>query len=200
MPRVTPLQNFVDALRESFLVSNAGGDARSFAERIVAAADVTATAVSLSPARLPVCRHLATALETARVQGGPVARLAGALAALESELRWDRRPPVEHEEDGFRDGHANAVVLGAGGLEARNDIQVGVSLLAPATRYPDHCHPPEEIYCVLSPGAWRQAQGAWHEPGIGGVVHNPPSIVHAMRAGSAPLLAVWCLWTAAGTE
>jgi hypothetical protein len=29
------------------------------------------------------------------------------------------------------------------------------------------------------------------------MVHNPPGIVHAMRAGRQPLLAVWCLWSGA---
>jgi hypothetical protein len=33
--------------------------------------------------------------------------------------------------------------------------------------------------------------------GPGGTVHNPPDIVHAMRAGpEVPLLAIWLLWMA----
>lgn len=32
----------------------------------------------------------------------------------------------------------------------------------------------EEIYVVLTPGEWRQCDGPWHEPGAGGIVHNPP--------------------------
>lgn len=198
MPRAARLQDFVDALRESFRTSNASVAARRFADRIFAAAEVTARAGSPIPARLPVCRHLLPALATARGQGGPSARLADALAGIEPDLRWCARPPVRDEQAGFRDHHANAVVIGADGLEERSDVWIGVSLLAPATRYPDHRHPPEEIYSVLSPGAWWQAHGLWHEPGIGGVVHNPPDVVHAMRATTAPLLAVWCLWN--GTD
>ncbi len=37
----------------------------------------------------------------------------------------------------------------------------------------------------------------WHAPGIGGLVYNPPDIIHATRATTAPLLAIWSLW--AGT-
>ena len=70
--------------------------------------------------------------------------------------------------------------------------------MAPETQYPDHRHPPEEIYIVLSGGQWRQADGAWHEPGIGGLVYNPPNIVHAMRATNHPLLALWFLRTEPG--
>jgi quercetin dioxygenase-like cupin family protein len=60
-------------------------------------------------------------------------------------------------------------------------------------QYIDHHHPPAEVYLVLSPGAWRQADGPWHEPGIGGTVFNTPNIVHAMKSAEAPLLAIWCL-------
>ena len=67
------------------------------------------------------------------------------------------------------------------------------AMMAPHTVYPDHHHPPQEGYVVLSAGQWRQAQGPWQTPGIGGWVYNPPDIVHAMRSGDQPLLAIWCL-------
>ena len=81
------------------------------------------------------------------------------------------------------------------GLEIRRDVWIGVSLMAPHMRYPDHRHPPEEIYIALSSGEWHQASKPWHEPGIGKLVYNPPNIVHAMRSADQPLLAVWFLWT-----
>ena len=69
--------------------------------------------------------------------------------------------------------------------------------MAPGIRYPDHRHPPEEVYVVLSDGEWMQGEGNWFKPGIGGIVYNSPSILHAMRApASEPLLAVWLLWEA----
>ena len=67
------------------------------------------------------------------------------------------------------------------------------SRVAPRVRYPDHQHPPEEIYVVMSEGEWRQENHPWFSPGAGGIVHNPPDIVHAMRSADAPLLAIWCL-------
>ena len=98
------------------------------------------------------------------------------------------------QSDAFLKGHANATIVGADGVEVRHDVRVGVSLMAPHLQYPDHRHPPEEIYVVLSPGEWRQDANAWHEPGLGGLVYNPPNIVHAMRSLDAPLLAFWFLW------
>jgi quercetin dioxygenase-like cupin family protein len=145
-------------------------------------------------ARLPVCCHLPPALEHARRQRGPVGALADAFAVIEGQLDWKLRAGAETQGDQFLHGHANATITGPEGLEIRHDVWIGVSLIAPHTQYPDHRHPPEEVYVVLSDGQWRQASNPWHEPGIGGLVYNPPNIVHAMRSAERPLLALWFLW------
>jgi quercetin dioxygenase-like cupin family protein len=88
------------------------------------------------------------------------------------------------------------MIVGPGGLEPRHDVWLGVSLLAPGVRYPDHTHAPEETYLVLSRGTFRQNDGPWFEPGIGGSFYNPPGILHAMRAEDEPLFAFWALWAA----
>lgn len=146
-----------------------------------------------APLLLPACQHLEGALDSARGAAGRISDLAEAFASLSPHLRWSRRPGTN--AGAFFDGHANALLVGPRGLERRDDVMVGASLVAPGVRYPDHRHPPEEIYVVLTPGQWRQEGLAWHQPGPGGVVHNPPGIVHAMRAGSVPLLALWFLST-----
>jgi len=141
------------------------------------------------------CRHLATALEEVRSQPGAVGALGDAFADIEPQLRWQVRAGSETPGEQDRSGYASAIIAGPEGLEIRPDVRIGVSLLAPHTQYPDHRHPPEEVYVVLSGGQWRQASDPWHEPGIGGLVYNPPNIVHAMRAMERPLLALWFLWT-----
>jgi Dimethlysulfonioproprionate lyase len=148
--------------------------------------------------RQPVCHHLDAALAQARLHRGPVAALADAFAAIEPGLSWGTRPGAEAHGERFLSGHANATIVGPEGLEVRRDVWIGVSLMAPHTRYPDHNHPPEEVYVVLSRGEWRQGSGPWWQPGSGGLVHNPPNIVHAMRSAELPLLAIWFLWT--GTD
>ena len=148
-----------------------------------------------TPNRLPVCTWLPQALAISGEDAPDAIEHAAALAALEPSFTWKRRTASEGLHDGFATGHANATIAGPGGLEERSDLRIGVSLLGPDVQYPDHQHPPEEIYLALSPGSWRQNQGSWHEPGLGGIVYNPPNIVHAMRSGGAPLLATWCLWS-----
>jgi hypothetical protein len=121
--------------------------------------------------------------------------LADAFGVIEPQLNWKVRTGAVTQGEGFLNGHANASITGSEGLEIRSDVWIGVSLLAPHTQYPDHRHPPEEIYVVLSPGQWRQASEPWHEPGVGGLVYNPSNVVHAMRSAERPLLALWFLWT-----
>ncbi|MDE0460128.1 MAG: dimethylsulfonioproprionate lyase family protein [Chromatiales bacterium] len=145
---------------------------------------------TLSPP--PAYRHLPSALRRARTAPG-LSLLVEAFEALEPELRWRRRPGSEAHGTEFHDGHANADIVGPTGLERRSDVWFGATLVAPDVRYIDHRHPPEEVYIVLSEGEWYREGLGWHAPGIGGVVYNPPNVVHAMRSGSAALLALWLL-------
>jgi quercetin dioxygenase-like cupin family protein len=195
-PRSPDLQSFLTSA-EAAIRHGSGVDdrVRVAAERIFSALQVPSTqAGGPGTARLPVCRHLPTALEHARHQPGPVGALAEAFAVIEPRLEWKVRAGTETQGEEFVNSHANATIAGPEGLEIRPDVRIGVSLMAPHTRYPDHHHPPEEIYVVLSSGHWRQASKPWHEPGIGGLVYNPPNIVHAMRSAEQPLLALWFLW------
>lgn len=196
--RQPELQLFLDTLEAALAervtrTSPAGGAA----SRIFAALARPGQPSGRAPVRFPVCAHLPAALAEAAKAPPAVARHAAALAALAPDLVWRRRP--ETEDARFTEGHANATIVGPSGIEERQDVLVGISLMAPDVVYPDHRHPPEEVYLVMSEGAWRQgpglAAGPWHAPGPGGIVYNPPDIVHAMRSAPAtPLLATWCLW------
>ena len=143
--------------------------------------------------RPPACSYLAPALATARASPG-IASLAEAFTALAPDLGWRRRPSAEAHGRTFFEGHANADLVGPIGLEQRSDVLVGASLVAPGIRYIDHRHPPEELYIVMSEGEWYREDRGWHAPGIGGIVYNPSNVVHAMRSGPDPLLALWLLW------
>lgn len=143
----------------------------------------------------PVCRHLAAAY--ANAAKGAAAALAADFARIEPRFAWKRRFDRKSEDPHFLDNHANATIVGEDGLEQSDRVRMGVSLLAPNTFYPDHRHPPEEVYIALSAGSWRQNDGPWRSPGPGGLIYNPPDIVHAMQAGDTPLLAIWTLPLAA---
>ena len=194
--RLNQLQEFLDLTRDGIgRQTQPNTPAALAADRVFGALREPSEQTKLEePSRLPVCRHLEPALAVAKQSPGSAARVANAFAALEPLLAWHRRPGAKGNDHAFLQGHGNALIIGPGGLEPRDDVRIGVSLLAPGIQYPDHRHPPEEIYLVLSPGQWRQKDGPWRAPGIGGLVYNSPDIVHAMRAAETPLLALWCLW------
>jgi len=110
---------------------------------------------------------------------------------LADHLPWYQRPVANNQ--GFMASHVNAQIIGPEGLEVRQDLIVGVTLMRPNIDYPDHHHEPEEIYLVLSDGRWRQDNGDWHTPGLGGLVYNSSDLMHGMKSVNTPLLAIWCL-------
>lgn len=190
------IQRLLDVAAEAFRVGTPpGSPAIGLAQDYfsAAAAQTGRASDGLEGEDVTVVHHLAPALVTAATGSELTAKVADAISALAPRLKWRRRLSGPNQSEGFQDNHANAVVIGQGGLEDRDDIRLGMTLMSPATRYPDHNHPPEEMYLVLSPGEWRNDDTNWNEPGIGGVFHNPPGIGHAMRSADAPLLAMWCL-------
>ncbi len=171
------------SLAGTAVAARAGGAAAPAARRVATLLEAAPEAAAVpAAARQPACNHLPAALAAT-----PFA-LAEAFRALEPDLAWR-----VGERSGLGALYAGAPVLGPGGPQQRGGLVAGISLLAPGATYPDHDHPPEEIYLALSGGEWWNAETPWHAPGPGGIVHNPPGILHAMRGTEVPLLAIWFL-------
>lgn len=184
------LQAFLDQLFDALRRNPAPGTQRCI-DRVFTALTDHRGVGSNTPGRVPACAHLAPALANARVTQ---AALVEAFAAVEPHLTWTKRAQSHPTASAnFVDGHANALIVGPGAYEARDDVWVGVSLLAPHVRYPDHNHAPEEVYLALSEGRFQHGDEDWYRPGIGGQFYNTPNIRHAMASGDAPFLAIWCL-------
>ena len=143
--------------------------------------------------RYPACELLDSALTSLLVDQSNLGLAARAIKTLEPSIGWQRRTSGLNGSDDYVEKHVHGIICGPGGMESRYDILLGFSLLAPHTRYPDHQHPPEEAYVLLSSGEFRQCDGDWFDPGIGGGLHNTPNSVHAMRSGATTLIAIWCL-------
>ena len=75
-------------------------------------------------------------------------------------------------------------------------VTCGLMLLAPNCNYPEHAHPPHEIYLPISgAGQWRYGGDTrFRELREDALVYNPPRALHAVRAGDEPLLAIYFLW------
>lgn len=166
--RSEALQSFVDAAFAAFGELAQDPESGRSTLQIFSALDVPGTQRSGHGSRLPVCSHLpaALAIETERRSLG---LLVDRFKAIEPSLEWRRRSNSDgSESENFFEGHANAMIVGPGGLEERRDVWLGVTLMAPNVRFPNHDHAPEEVYLFLSDGELRQAEGPWFSPGIGG--------------------------------
>lgn len=143
--------------------------------------------------RLAICHMLEQALDQQVVKDG-LSDLVESFKRIEPRLRWDTKVQLDKSASAnFSDSHANGMIFGPGGIEEREDLWLGVTLMAPHVRYPDHNHPPEETYLVLSPGEFSQNGGDWFTPGVGGSFYNTPAIKHAMRSLDDPFFAFWAL-------
>jgi hypothetical protein len=193
--RAPALQTFIDAAEVAFKTFAKEPAAKQSVMASFAALETTAEPAGITGARRVACeRYLDRATDPAQFEEPALKRLAEAFRALEPSIHWQGfGGTVTPGDTAFEDGHANARIMGPGGLEPRQDVWLGASLLAPGIRYPDHRHPPEEIYLVLSAGEFTHGGRPWFEPGVGGSFYNPPGILHGMRSGSTPLFAFWLL-------
>ena len=192
MARSVELQKFLAVSAESLAAATAGA-AQEASLRITALFEAEPGVESRAMGeRLPACQWVEPAL-AAGALAGYHPDLRAAFAAISERLVWRRRATADPEDTAFWEGHANALILGPGGLEERSDVWVGVTVMAPGVTYVDHDHPPEEVYLPLAPGEWWNAEMDWTDPGARGAIYNPPGILHAMRAGDGPFLALWYL-------
>ncbi|WP_217413220.1 dimethylsulfoniopropionate lyase [Marinobacterium ramblicola] len=192
-PRGDSLQQFAEAAITAFRQFAQVPESRRSIRRISAALETPGAQRSGPGGRLPVCSWLDAALAV-ETEHASLHHLTARFKVIEPLLEWRRRPNHgETASRNFIDGHANAMIIGPGGIEERKDLWLGVTLMAPNVRYPDHQHAPEEVYLVLSEGEFRQADGEWFSPGVGGSFYNVPCIKHAMRSIDTPLLAFWAL-------
>jgi hypothetical protein len=194
MHRNEALQAFVDAAFVAFDRFATDVRSRGSIMRIFSLLETPAGQRAEPGRRLAVCSRFldeAMAVETGEP---PLRALLESFRSIEPSLEWVTKPVYDASaSQNFPTSHANAMIAGPKGLEDRSDVWLGVTLMAPHVRYPNHDHPPEETYLVLSEGEFMQADNNWFTPGIGGSFYNPPGIRHAMRSGGRPLLALWAL-------
>lgn len=194
--RSLELQNFLDRLKDLIRakVEGTGTAAEKAASRVFDALTVLRLeGQATTPSTLPLVERLDEAIRAIPADDAASRAVADSLKTLSPFAPWYRRKGSESDPF-FASGHANAMLVGPGGIEVREDVWVGVSLMAPNITYPNHNHPPEELYAVLSHGEWYRDNDGWWEPGIGNIVYNEPNVTHAMRSGKHCLLAAWCLW------
>lgn len=188
------LQSFLDAAKHAFC--SQANDPRSIKSLNQIFAALIRVAPQSAPVgnQLPVCRYLDDVSDPTIFDDPSLGLMMEKFGELEPKLVWRKR---EGNWDGasknFSDRHANAILVGPNGLEQREDVWLGVTLVGPNVRYPDHRHTPEETYLVMSEGDFCQGQKDWIHVSTGETFYNPHNIVHSMRTQDQPLLVFWAL-------
>jgi hypothetical protein len=187
---------FIDAARVLFESKTLPLPARTLASKVFARLGTPSDDGQRRPVqKLSVAKWLRPALMASRIESPPTgATIASAIENIEGSLVWQRRTTGANGSENYEERHANCMVCGPGCAESRSDVLLGFSLLAPYTRYPDHRHSPAEAYVLLTPGKFKQEDGDWFAPAVGGGLYNAPAVLHAMMSGSDPLLALFCLY------
>ena len=109
--------------------------------------------------------------------------------ALAADLRWSTSP---RWDDG---GRERALCVVASMFEL-DDVVAGLVYLDAGGEYPEHNHPPQELYLtVAGTGRWRFGGAAdFVEVRPGATLYNHPKDRHAIVAGGTPLVAMYVLW------
>lgn len=192
--RAAGLQRFVEAAKLAFAGAEMTAPAKEAMRKVFERLNSVQPSQTQLGEDLLVLSLLPQAVANLQPRQDRLSDLGQALGDLAPSLGWTTRKTVGPTASaGFANAHANAVLIGPNGLEPREDVWIGVSLMAPQTRYPDHDHGPEEVYLLLSDGAFLQGDADWLARTAGQTVYNTPWIRHAMRAADQPFLALWCL-------
>lgn len=136
----------------------------------------------------PALRHLDKALAAAERR---VPALAAALRPVAAALPWRYGYAPRADAAGLEHRMAWAELVGPAAPFRSAQVGLGLTLIGPHTSYPPHRHPAVEVYRVVAGTAvWRAGPvTSLHPPGA--TILHSPNLVHAMRTGDEPLLAIY---------
>lgn len=146
---------------------------------------------------LALAEDLQIALAHLAARGAEWRILADCLRSLENGLDWYRGSTGKYASVNFEEGHAHAVLAGPNGIEERSDVLLGISLMAPYTRFPDHVQELPTVVFPLSEGEFRSGSGEWFQSAVGSALYYSAGRQFAMRCTRNPLLLLWAQKTTA---
>ena len=116
-------------------------------------------------------------------------RLARRLIELGDHLPWTESPRTP-------DMGNKIAVCSFNDLFDLKHHTAGLLYLDPELAYPEHRHPPPELYLTLSgTGSWRYGGSTeYRVVSAGNLLYNHPLDLHGVRSSETPLLALFLLW------
>ncbi len=138
--------------------------------------------------QLPVCRHLARALDLG--EAGPAASVAAAIRDLEPTLEWQHNTRHTAELRGveFMDNYAYTNF----GLTGSTTLYIGVMLLGPGITYPVTSYPSEGVFLLIGGSPeWKSGDEPWRQVEAGSIICRPFDGAEGKRPGKEPMLALY---------
>ena len=150
-------------------------------------------AIANKPATsLPLAPQLQFALRILALTGEPFAEVAAAINDVAKSLEWVASKTGPFASINIEHTHAHAVVAGISGVEERSDVALGLTIMAPYSRFPDHIQYRSRVFLALSDCEFSCDDKGWQRGSIGSIFFNEAGHNVAMRCTARPLLAAWC--------
>jgi len=147
--------------------------------------------LSWSPTHHPLIRFLPEAVDRL----APLApEIASVLRRIGSDLPWRYGYAARVDRPGLDAAMGWAEIVGPAAPFRSDSVCFGLTLIGPDTHYLPHRHPAVELYHVLGGTAAWSAESETTDRPPGSFILHPANLVHAMRTGSEPLLALYS-WT-----
>ncbi len=108
------------------------------------------------------------------------------------QVRWTEFYEEDEWSKPFLESFANGEGIGPDGRLQHNEVILGLFILGPNTTYPEHAHPAEEFYLVLSGNPeFKVGDNNFELKEAGSIVWHHSNISHAIRTGSEPFYAIY---------
>jgi hypothetical protein len=152
---------------------------------------ICSTPLGWPPTHHPLIRFLPEAVDRLALLAPEIADVLGRIGP---DLPWRYGYVARPDQPGLEAAMGWAEIVGPTAPFPSDRVCFGLTLIGPDTHYLPHRHPAVELYHVLSgTAAWSaEDETALRPPGS--FILHPANLVHAMRTGSEPLLALYS-WT-----
>lgn len=123
-----------------------------------------------------------------------VADVLAAFRPLADALPWRYSYTPRSDNPGLENRMAWAELVGPEAPFHSDHVCLGLTVIGPHVRYPEHAHPAVEVYYVLSGSARWTAKGITKTQPPGAYILHPSNVVHVMETADEPLIAAYA-WT-----
>lgn len=121
----------------------------------------------------------------------PLSDVLSVFRPLADALPWRYSYSSRPDFPGIENRMAWAELVGPKAPFHSDQVCLGITVIGPRVRYPEHAHPAVEVYYVLSGTARWTAKGVTKAQPPGAYILHPSNIVHVMETGDEPLIAAY---------